>query len=120
AVALDAGLFNIGGEAQLAAGVIACATVGAALPAGTPWPVAIPVCIAAAAAAGGAIGAAIGAMRVYRGAHEVISSFMFNAIVGGVALWLGNEVVFRPGTTSGPPIAPGAELPELGLGGSSA
>ena len=120
AVALDAGMFTIAGEAQLVAGVLACATAGAALPAGTPWPIAIPVCVLAAAVAGGAIGAAIGAMRVYRGAHEVITSIMFNAIVAGLALWLGNEVLFVHGTTSGRPIAPGAELPELGLGGSSA
>lgn len=120
AVALDAGMFNIGGEAQLTAGVLACAVTGAALPAGTPWPLAIPLCVLAAATAGGAIGAVIGAMRVYRGAHEVITSIMFNAIVAGVALWLGNEVLFVHGTTSGPPIAAGAELPELGLGGSSA
>ncbi len=120
AIALDAGMFNIGGEAQLTAGVVVCATVGAALPAGTPWPLAIPICVLAAAAAGGAIGAAIGAMRVYRDAHEVITSIMFNAIVAGVALWLGNETLFVHGSTNGAAIAPGAELPELGLGGSSA
>jgi simple sugar transport system permease protein len=57
---------------------------------------------------------------VYRGAHEVITSFMLNAIVGGLGLYLGNEAIFRPGTTSGPPIVAGAELPDLGLGGSSA
>ncbi len=119
-IALDAGLFNIGAEAQLTAGVLACATVGAALPAGTPWLVAIPLCVVAAAAAGGAVGAAIGAMRVHRHAHEVITSIMFNAIVAGVALWLGNSMLFVHGTTTGAAIAPGAELPELGLGGSSA
>ena len=103
-VALDAGLFNIGAEGQVTAGVVACAVVGAALPAGTPALVAIPLCILAAAAAGAAIGGAIGALRVWRGAHEVITSIMLNAIVAGIALWLGNELLFRNGTTTGPPI----------------
>jgi hypothetical protein len=49
-IALDVGLFNIGAEAQLLAGVLACAVVGAALPAGTPGIVAIPACLGAAAA----------------------------------------------------------------------
>ncbi len=120
AVALDSGLFNIGGEGQLIAAVVGCAVVGAALADTTPAIVAIPVCLLAAAAAGGAVGGAIGAMRVVRGAHEVISSIMLNMIVAGLALWLGNEMLFRGGTTSSAPIAPGADLPRLPLAGSSA
>ncbi len=119
-IALDAGLFNIGAEAQLLAGVLACAVVGAALPASTPALVAVPACLLASAAAGGAIGAAIGALRAWREAHEVITSIMLNAIVAGVALWIGNAALFQGGTTTGPPIAPGAELPRLGFGGSAA
>lgn len=118
-IALDAGLFNLGVESQLTAGVVACAAVGAALPVQTPAWIAIPLCSLAAAIAGGAFGALIGVLRVMRGAHEVITSFMFNAIVSGFALWLGNAFLFQNGTTTGPPIAPGAELPRLGLGGSS-
>ncbi|HEY4243174.1 MAG TPA: ABC transporter permease [Kofleriaceae bacterium] len=119
-LALDAGLFNIGGEAQLTAGVLACAATGAALPAGTPAVLALPACIGAAALAGGAIGALIGGLKAYRGAHEVITSIMLDAIVAGVALWIGNRVLFRGGTTRGGAIASGAELPPLGLGGSAA
>lgn len=119
-IALDAGLFNIGAEGQLSAGVLACASVGAALPAGTPAVIAIPICVLAAACAGGAVGAVIGTLRVVRGAHEVITSIMLNAIVAGVALYLGNRVLFVGGSTRGALIAPGAELPQLGLGGSAA
>jgi len=119
-VALDAGLFNIGGEAQLGAGVLACAGTGLALPASTPAIVAVPLCTLAAALAGGAIGALIGLLRVKRGAHEVLTSIMLNAIVAGVALWLGNALLFAGGTTSSTLIAPGARLPRLGLGGSAA
>jgi general nucleoside transport system permease protein len=120
ALALDAGLFNIGAEGQLTAGVLVCAVVGAALPDGTPAIIAIPVCLVAAAGAGGAVGGLIGVLRVRRGAHEVITSIMLNAILAGIALWLGNAVLFRGGTTRGPLITPGAELPQLGLHGSSA
>ena len=120
ALALDAGLFNIGAEGQLALGVLACSVVGAALPAGTPAVVAIPVCVLAAAIAGAAVGAAIGALRVWRGAHEVITSIMLNAIVAGVVLYLGNRAIFVGGTTRGAAIVPGAELPQLGFGGSAA
>ena len=119
AIALDAGLFNIGAEGQVTAGVLGCAVVGAALPASTPAIVAVPVCLVAAAASGGAVGAMIGVLRVTRDANEVITSIMFNAIVAGVALWIGNEWLFQGGTTRGAEIAEGAQLPQLGFGGSS-
>jgi simple sugar transport system permease protein len=105
---------------KLTAGVLACAALGAALPADTPAIVAVPLCLAAAGAAGAAVGGLIGVMRAKRGAHEVITSIMLNAIVAGVALWIGNEVLFRGETTRGDQIAPGAQLPQLGLGGSAA
>lgn len=120
ALALDAGLFNIGAEGQLTAGVLACGVLGAALPAGTPAVIAIPLCLAAAAAAGAAVGGLVGVMRAWRGAHEVITSIMLNAIVAGLALWIGNAWLFRGGTTRGDEIAGGAQLPQLGLGGSAA
>ncbi len=120
ALALDAGLFNIGAEGQLTAGVLACGVLGASLPTDTPAFIAVPLCVAAAAAGGAVVGAVIGVMRARRGAHEVITSIMLNYIVAGVALWLGNRVLFRGGTTRGGSIAPGAELPQLGLGGSAA
>jgi simple sugar transport system permease protein len=119
-VALDAGLFNIGGEAALAAGVLACAGTGLALPHSTPAIVAAPLCIVAAALAGGAIGWLVGVLRSARGANEVLTSIMLNAIVAGVALWIGNALLFSNGTTTSEPIAPGAQLPRLGLGGSAA
>lgn len=119
-IALDAGLFNIGGEAQLGAGVIACSTVGAALPAGTPSVIAVLLCVLAAAAAGGAIGFLIGLLRVTRDAHEVITSIMLNSIVAGFSLYLGNAVLFTGGTTRGAVITPAAELPRFGMHGSAA
>lgn len=119
-IALDAGMFNIGAEGQLTAGVLACAVVGTALPEATPAIVAVPLCLLAAAGAGGLVGGAIGVMRVTRDAHEVITSIMLNAIVAGVALYLGNVALFKGGTTTGAPIVAGAQLPQLGFSGSSA
>ena len=119
-IALDAGLFNIAAEGQVIAGVVVCAIVGTALPAGTPAAISIPLCIVVAMLAGAAIGFVIGAMRVWRGASEVITSIMITSIVAGVALWLGNELLFQSGTTTGASIVPSAWLPSLGLGGSSA
>lgn len=119
ALALDAGLFNIGAEGQMTAGVLTSAVFGAALPADTPMFMAVPLCLAAAAAGGAAVGALIGVLRAKRNAHEVITSIMLNYIVAGVALWIGNAVLFRGGTTRGGQIASGAILPSIDLAGSS-
>ena len=120
AIALDAGLFNIGAEAQMTAGILACSVFGAALPVDTPSFLAIPLCLVAAAAGGAFVGWLIGYFRARRGAHEVITSIMLNYIVAGAALWTGNAFLFRGGTTRGGKIADGAILPDLGLAGSAA
>jgi len=119
AVALRVGLFNIGVEGQLVAGMCACAVVGARLPGGTPAGVAVLACGLAAMAAGGALGAVTGALRAYRGAHEVITSIMLNAIVAGVVLWLGDRALFVGGTTRTADVIAAAQLPGLGAAGSS-
>lgn len=81
AVALRAGLFNIGAEGQLAAGGFGAAVAGLALPAGAPSIVGIVICVAAAMLFGGAAGAVPGVLRAKFGAHEVIVTIMMNFIV---------------------------------------
>ena len=120
AVPLRAGLFNIGGEGQMVAAALVCAVVAAAIPAGTPAVIAVPLGLAAAAAAGAGVGAATGALRAYRGAHEVIAAIMLNAIIAGVALWLGNTWLFTGESTSSAAVVAGARLPSLGITGSGA
>ncbi len=120
AVPLRAGLFNIGAEGQMIAAAMCCAVVGAALPAATPALLALPVAMAAAAVAGGAVGAATGALRAYRGAHEVIVAILLNAIIAGVALWLGNQWLFVGEATRTASVVEGARFAELGITGSSA
>ncbi|HLA89624.1 MAG TPA: ABC transporter permease [Gemmatimonadaceae bacterium] len=81
ALALRAGLFNIGAEGQLAAGGFGAALAGLALPSGTPAWLAVSVCVLAAMAAGGAVGAVPGVLRAKFGAHEVIVTIMMNFVV---------------------------------------
>lgn len=119
-VPLRAGLFNIGGWGQLTAAAMACAVVGAALPAATPGVLALPLAIVAAMLAGGTVGAVTGALRAWRGAHEVIVAILFNAIVAGVALWLGNLGLFVGDSTRTAPVVDGARFTPLGITGSNA
>ena len=86
-VGLRAGLFNIGGEGQLAAGGFAAALVGLALPATTPSLIAVALCVLAAIAAGGVAGWVPGVLRARFGAHEVITTIMLNFITLAALNW---------------------------------
>jgi simple sugar transport system permease protein len=88
ALGLRAGLFNIGAEAQLAAGGFAAAMMGWLIPTGTPALLAVPVCIFAAAAGGGVVGAVPGALKARFGASEVIVTIMLNFVVLAFLNWL--------------------------------
>ncbi len=87
AIGLRAGLFNIGGEGQLAAGGFAAALAGLALPPGTPAALAVLLCIAAALAAGAVTGWVPGILRARFGAHEVITTIMLNFVVLALLNW---------------------------------
>jgi simple sugar transport system permease protein len=120
ALALRAGLFNIGAEGQLLAGSFTTAIAGAALPGATPALIALPVALLAGAAAGGAIGAIPGYLRARFGAHEVINTIMLNFIVAGVMLFLGNRFFFVGETTHTESVVEGAHIGALGFAGSAA
>ncbi len=111
-VALRAGLFNIGGEGQLAAGGFAAAVIGLALPAGTPGILAVPVCILAALAAGGLVGAIPGVMKARFGAHEVIVTIMLNFIVLAFLNWIVASHLHVPETLHTPEMRAGT-VPRL-------
>ena len=81
AIGVRAGLFNIGGESQLAAGGFVAALLGLVLPAWLPSLVALPLFVAAAALGGGAVGAVPGYLKARFGAHEVITTIMLNFVV---------------------------------------
>jgi simple sugar transport system permease protein len=107
ALAARAGLFNVGGESQLATGGFAAALAGLALPVGTPWMLAIPVCIVAAAIGGGLVGAVPGALRARFGASEVIVTIMLNFIVLALLNWIVASHLHVPETLHTPPMHAG-------------
>ena len=97
-IAMRAGMFNIGGEGQLAAGGFGAAIVGLWLPAGTPALLAVPLCVLAAFVAGGAVGAVPGVLKARFGAHEVIVTIMLNFIVLAFLNWIVSAKLAVPET----------------------
>ena len=86
ALAFKAGLFNIGVEGQYAIGALVAAVVGSQL--SLPAVLHLPVTILAGML-GGLVWALVPALlKVYRGAHEVISTIMMNYLANGVLLYL--------------------------------
>jgi ABC-type uncharacterized transport system permease subunit len=115
AVAARAGLFNIGGESQLAAGGFAAALLGLVLPAGLHWIVAVPILVLAAAAGGGVVGLVPGVLKARFGANEVIVTIMLNFIVLAILNYLVSAHLHVPETLHTPEIAAGhvARLADL-------
>lgn len=109
---LRAGLFNIGGESQLAAGGFAAALTGLVLPAATPLLLALPLCMITAGAAGGVVGAVPGYLKTKFGAHEVIVTIMLNFIVLALLNWFIAGHLHVPETLHTPEIHAGV-LPRL-------
>lgn len=97
AFAFKAGLFNIGAQGQLLLGAVFSAWVGFRfdLPALLHVPLALVVGILAAAV----LGVVVGALKAYRGAHEVITTIMFNFVIANFTEWL----VSRQGPWLDPP-----------------
>ena len=83
---LRVGLFNIGGQGQLAMGAIIGAWI--AYVAGGLGVVGALLGMVAGVAFGALIGFVSGILKAWRGVHEVISTIMLNYIVAGVTFWL--------------------------------
>ena len=111
AVALRAGLFNIGAEGQLTVGAFFTALVGAHV-AALPSLCAVPLALAAGAVGGALIGAIAGALKAWRGAHEVINTIMLNFIVRAAMVGVGAHF-FEQEQIHTVPIAASARLPRL-------
>ncbi len=112
AIALDAGLFNIGADGQLIMGAFLTALVGAHV-AALPSFIAVPLAILAGAVGGALVGVIPGILKATRGAHEVINTIMLNFIVRAAMIGLG-ATLFEREQIHTAPIAPSAELPRLG------
>ncbi|MFN2151345.1 MAG: ABC transporter permease [Anaerolineales bacterium] len=87
AFAFKAGLFNIGAQGQLLFGAITAATIGFGVH-GLPPFVHIPLALFGGSLAGALYGAIPGALKVYTGAHEVITTIMLNYIAINVTDYL--------------------------------
>ncbi len=87
AFAFKGGLFNIGGEGQLFMGAVAAAWVGVA-GTGLPSWLHIFLSLLAGFVAGAIWGGIPGTLKAFTGAHEVITTIMFNFIGIVFAGWL--------------------------------
>jgi simple sugar transport system permease protein len=102
AIALKAGLFTIGAEGQLLVGACVAAWIGFRFQLPAPWHWLLSL---SAGAVAGALWALLPALlRVWRGAHEVITTIMFNYIAFYFTHWLVTEIWKDP--TTGAPQTP--------------
>ena len=124
AVGFKGGLFNIGGEGQLAFGAVTAAFVGYALPGFLHTTIPPLIHIALAVGLGllaGALWAAIpGALKAYTGGHEVINTIMMNYIALNITMFLLNGPMRDPDpavlTARTPEIAISARIPPIFVG----
>jgi ABC-type uncharacterized transport system permease subunit len=112
AIGVRAGLFNIGGESQLAAGGFVAALLGLVLPGWLPSLVALPLFIVASAIGGGAVAAVPGYLKARFGAHEVITTIMLNFVVLALLAYFVSVYLHVPETLHTEEIRTGA-LPRL-------
>jgi len=113
ALGLRAGLFNIGVEGQFLMGGLGAVVAGYALPA-LPGGLHMLVVLAAGVASGAAWAAVPAWMKARFGAHEVITTIMFNYIAFRLVGWLVRVPLHGPGSIPQTRyIAEGAHLPVL-------
>lgn len=105
AVALRAGLFNVGGEGQLITGALCTALCGAWLPAGTPGVLALPLALLCGFVGGAALGAVPGLLKWWAGAHEVIVTILLNFIVRAILVGLGAQLFVKESVHTAPVVA---------------
>lgn len=111
-LALRAGLFNIGGDGQLAVASMAVALVGARL-GGVPAIVALPLLIVVAMAAGAAWAYVPALLRARYGSHEVISTIMMNRVADAVLGVLFGAGVAVAGSVRTESVAVSGHMPRL-------
>jgi ABC-type uncharacterized transport system permease subunit len=97
AVAVHAGLFNIGSEGQAYLGGLGCALVALSLDHYVPWYVTMPFAIVGAAIFGAAWAFIPAWLQAKRGSHIVITTIMFNFIGAPVMVYLLAHVLIVPG-----------------------
>lgn len=113
AVGFRGGLFNIGVEGQLLAGVMLSVYIGANWP--LPMVVHLPLALLAGVLMGAIWAGLAGYLKAATGAHEVINTIMMNYIVFLFSDWALNGFLCREGCASpvSPPVLPTAYLPQI-------
>ena len=96
AVALRAGLLNIGAEGQLYAAAFLAAWAGITFPGLSPW-LLIPLTCLCAIGGGAVWGAVPGVLKARFGAHEVITTIMMNFIAVALAGYYTQYHYKKPG-----------------------
>jgi simple sugar transport system permease protein len=112
AIALRAGLFNIGAEGQMLLGAFMAAVVGAHV-GGFPAAVAMPLALVMAALAGAAWAGIAGVLKARFGAHEVITTIMLNFIAVALLNWIGTRWLYLRETQHTADVAMSARWPRL-------
>ncbi len=102
ALSFRVNLFNIGVEGQYYIGAIVAAYVGYALT-GLPRIVHLPLVLLVGVAAGMLWALLPIVLKLRRGAHEVITTIMMNAIAGALVLYLLEPGILRDPTQAGTP-----------------
>lgn len=115
AVAIHAGLFNIGSEGQAYLGGLGAALVALALDRYVPWYVTMPFAVIGAALFGAACAAVPAWLQAKRGSHIVITTIMFNFITSSLMNYLLVRVLIVPGKMApeSRTFQPGGQLPKL-------
>ncbi|MEB3297866.1 MAG: ABC transporter permease [Candidatus Sericytochromatia bacterium] len=113
ALGLRAGLFNIGVEGQFLMGGLGAVVAGYALPS-LPWGLHVIVVLVAGMLAGAGWAAIPAWMKARFGAHEVITTIMFNYIAFRLVGWLVRVPLHGPGSIPQTRyVVEGARLPVL-------
>jgi general nucleoside transport system permease protein len=113
ALALQAGLFNVGAEGQLTVGAFITALLGAAIRPSLPAPLAVSLCVLGGFLGGAAVGAIPGMLKAWRGSHEVINTIMLNFIIRAAMVGVGAHWFLKESIHTAP-IAANASLLRLG------
>jgi simple sugar transport system permease protein len=115
AVAVHAGLFNIGSEGQAYLGGLGAALVALSLDRYVPWYVTMPFAIIGAALFGAACAAVPAWLQAKRGSHIVITTIMFNFITSSLMNYVLVHLLIVPGKMAPETrtFLPGGQLPKL-------
>ncbi len=114
ALGFRAGLFNIGAQGQMLIGGIAATWVG--IHVGLPTPLHLILAIVAGIVGGAIWGGIAGLLKARTGAHEVITTIMFNFIALYLVQWLLSIPLFQETGSNNPvsePLRSSAHLPLL-------